>query len=383
MGDSNLQNLSKPVKIAAFDFDDTLITATAGKFNRNANSWTWWDKSVPGKLRDLHSKGYLLAIISNQGAISLKDDPKKLQTDSLSLKNFKDQLSSVLRQLDLPMSVYAATGQDNYRKPRTGMWRELLEDYDLEGDDLVDHDGSFFVGDAAGRDKTAKRGKDHSCSDRDLAANIRIAFKTPEECFRDESPESFIRLFEPNDNLSDLVPITETHFEKKNELELIIFCGSPGAGKSSFYWDVLKPRGYERVNQDILKTRDRCLKVARDHLTARESVVVDNTNASVETRAHWIKLARDFKIPIRCIRFTAPTRLCEHNDAVRALNSQDTNPENRTMLPGIAFKSYMQRFQPPTLAEGFQDLTDIHFRFKGTPAQRAIWKKYWVSKFST
>ena len=371
------------MKIAAFDFDDTLITATAGKFNRNANSWRWWDKSVPGKLRDLYSKGYLLAIISNQGAISLKDDPKKLQTDSLSLKNFKDQVSSMLRQLDLPMSVYAATGQDNYRKPRTGMWRELLEDYDIEGEGLVVVDGSFFVGDAAGREKTATRTKDHSCSDRDLAANIGIAFKTPEEYFRDEPPESFTRPLDPADYLLSPLPDNENDFAKKNELELVIFCGSPGAGKSSFFWDVLKPQGYERVNQDLLKTRDRCLKVARDYLTAAESVVVDNTNASVETRAHWIKLAHEFKIPIRCIRFTAPTRLCEHNDAVRALNSQDTNPENRTMLPGIAFKSFMQRFQPPTLAEGFQDVTDIHFRFKGTPAQRDVWSKYWVSKFST
>lgn len=35
---------------------------------------------------------------------------------------------------------------------------------------------------------------------------------------------------------------------------MVIFCGSPGAGKSTFYWNVLQPLGYERVNQDILKT---------------------------------------------------------------------------------------------------------------------------------
>lgn len=46
----------------------------------------------------------------------------------------------------------------------------------------------------------------------------------------------------------------------------------------------------------------------------------DNTNADVQARAYWIRLAQDFGIPIRCIRFTAPARLCEHNDAVRALN---------------------------------------------------------------
>jgi len=50
-----------------------------------------------------------------------------------------------------------------------------------------------------------------------------------------------------------------------------------------------------------------------------KSVTVDNTNADVETRAHWIKLASKFGIPIRCILFTAPAKLCEHNDTVRAI----------------------------------------------------------------
>ena len=135
----------------------------------------------------------------------------------------------------------------------------------------------------------------------------------------------------------------------------VIFCGSPGAGKSSYYWQVLQPQGHERVNQDILKSvripplrflspadileRDRCLQKAREYLKAGESVAVgrsilpftfepgpdvfasDNTNANIETREHWIQVAQDFKIPIRLIRFTAPARLCEHNDSVRALNT--------------------------------------------------------------
>lgn len=33
-----------------------------------------------------------------------------------------------------------------------------------------------------------------------------------------------------------------------------MFCGSPGAGKSTFYWTHLEPLGYERINQDILKS---------------------------------------------------------------------------------------------------------------------------------
>lgn len=48
--------------------------------------------------------------------------------------------------------------------------------------------------------------------------------------------------------------------------------------------------------------------------------VTDNTNADIETRSYWVKVAREFHIPIRCVRFTASSRLAEHNDAVRAMN---------------------------------------------------------------
>jgi bifunctional polynucleotide phosphatase/kinase len=154
-------------KVAAFDLDDTLIAAAAGsKWAKSATSWKWLDVSVPAKLRSLHNEGYLVVIVSNQGNISLKDNPKTLQKDAASLVNFKAQVTAMLRQLDLPISVYAATEPDGYRKPRVGMWQEMLEDYDLDREESIDLKQSFYVGDAAGRPKTEKRRKDHACSDR-------------------------------------------------------------------------------------------------------------------------------------------------------------------------------------------------------------------------
>jgi bifunctional polynucleotide phosphatase/kinase len=159
--------ISTPRKVAAFDLDDTLITAAAGsKWAKSATGWKWWDVSVPAKLKNLHNDGYLVVILSNQGNISLKDNPKTLQKDAASLVNYKAQVTAVLRQLDLPISVYAATEPDGYRKPRVGMWQEMLEDYDLEREESIDLKQSFYVGDAAGRAKTDKRRKDHACSDR-------------------------------------------------------------------------------------------------------------------------------------------------------------------------------------------------------------------------
>jgi bifunctional polynucleotide phosphatase/kinase len=51
-----------------------------------------------------------------------------------------------------------------------------------------------------------------------------------------------------------LILILAFEFTKAETPEIVLFCGCPGAGKSSFYWRHLQPLGYERVNQDILKT---------------------------------------------------------------------------------------------------------------------------------
>lgn len=110
---------------------------------------------------------YLLAVVSNQGGISLKPDPKTIKSDQKRLADFKGKVSAVLGQLDIPITVYAATGRDAYRKPRVGIWQEFLEDHDLEEAESLDLESSIFVGDAGGREAVAGISmKDHSCVDR-------------------------------------------------------------------------------------------------------------------------------------------------------------------------------------------------------------------------
>ena len=82
---------------------------------------------------------------------------------------------------------------------------------------------------------------------------------TPEQCFLQAEAEPFTHKFDPTAYLAMQTAKGATTppvqpFMKKNEQDLVIFCGSPGSGKSTYYWRVLKPLGYERVNQDILKT---------------------------------------------------------------------------------------------------------------------------------
>lgn len=166
-------------------------------------------------------------------------------------------------------------------------------------------------------------------------------------------------------------------FIRQSPRELVIFCGSPGAGKSTFYWNHLQPLGYERVNQDNLKTRQKCIKVAKEFLTAGASVVVDNTNADPNTRAEWVRVAKESNVPIRCVYFTSSPELCKHNNAVRAAN-RSLNPESRARLPGIAFGDFLKRFKEPTMEEGFSDIVRVDFRFQGDDEAKRIWTQYWV-----
>lgn len=72
---------------------------------------------------------------------------------------FKQKLTAMMHDLEIPLSVYAATTDPEYRKPRLGMWHEFQDDFDLDVHG-VDKQASFFVGDAAGRPG------DHSAADR-------------------------------------------------------------------------------------------------------------------------------------------------------------------------------------------------------------------------
>ncbi|CBX91860.1 hypothetical protein LEMA_P045660.1 [Plenodomus lingam JN3] len=353
-------------RIAGFDLDSTLITSASGKtFGRDASDWKWWHGSVPARLKELHQDGYLLAIISNQGGISLRPDPKTVKSDQKRLAEFKAKVSAVFKQLDLPITLYAATSRDQYRKPRTGIWQEIVEEFDLDSADSLDLEHSVFVGDAGGREAVAGGvSKDHSCVDRDFAANVGLSFYTPEEFFLHEDRRPFVRSFDPVEYLKERAekPTSALIFSKTESPEVVLFCGSPGAGKSSFYWKHLQPLNYGRVNQDILKTREKCVRAATTLLEQGTSVVVDNTNADPETRAIWINLARKLKIPIRCVLFTAPVQVCQHNDAFRASNiGQETNPEKRKMLPQAAFSGFASRYREPTRSEGFADIITTAF----------------------
>lgn len=86
----------------------------------------------------------------------------------------------------------------------------------------------------------------------------------------------------------DIVPAAGAGSGRRQEMVLLV--GFPGCGKSTFCRRFFEPHGYIRINQDELKTKEKCIRAAAAAWAAGKSVVVDNTNPASATRRAFIDI---------------------------------------------------------------------------------------------
>lgn len=137
--------------------------------------------------------------------------------------------------------------------------------------------------------------------------------------------------------------------------EIVIFVGLPASGKSTFARKHFVPHGYVHVNQDTLKTKEKCFKAAMDALAAGKSVVIDNTNPEPATRGMYIQAAKEKGIPVRCLHFRTPEELTHH------LNLFREKVFGVPHVPGVAYATCKKKMVEPTIAEGFTEIIPVHF----------------------
>ncbi|KAF8577048.1 PNK3P-domain-containing protein [Ramaria rubella] len=353
-------------KVAAWDLDGTLIKTSSGNnFPRDKSDWMWWRSSIPNKIKELHKEGFTIVIFSNQASSKKK-----------SIDEWKLKIPAIASQLpNVPFRIFAAQQHDIFRKPMPGMWTEFLK---LNQHVEIDKKLSFYVGDAAGRPG------DHSDSDRKWALNVGLPFFTPEEYFLDTAPINVqLKGFNPSSFPKDwplfspastpLIPITSVR------PEVVLFVGYPASGKTSFYRRYFQPAGYEHVNQDVLKTRAKCIKAVEKLIAEGKSCVVDNTNRNKETRKDYVEICEKLDVSVRCFNFAAPLELCWHNNLYRVFCLRSDNEAKepvRSLLPQMAFTSFRANFEEPTPEEGFKEIKRINFRFEGTEEQRKLWNMW-------
>eukprot|EP00008_Paramoeba_atlantica_P011840 CAMPEP_0201490512 /NCGR_PEP_ID=MMETSP0151_2-20130828/26603_1 /ASSEMBLY_ACC=CAM_ASM_000257 /TAXON_ID=200890 /ORGANISM="Paramoeba atlantica, Strain 621/1 / CCAP 1560/9" /LENGTH=399 /DNA_ID=CAMNT_0047876501 /DNA_START=84 /DNA_END=1283 /DNA_ORIENTATION=- len=339
-------SLPSPTSVIGFDMDGTIITTKSGKkFAQSASDWVFLYESIPEKLKTHHSAGAYLLLFTNQGGIA---------KDSSKAGPIKQKITTIMSKMDIPMDVIIAGSYDNFRKPSTGMWDFIERTVELEG--LRDVPKTF-VGDAAGRpvgwDGNKKTKKDFSCTDRKFALNLGWDFKTPEEFFLGRSPAPFHLGFEPSKVGKQSIP--DGAFKSAGDPEMVVFVGFPASGKSSFYRRHYKPRGYDHVNRDTLKTMPKCKASAKSSLEGGKSVVIDNTNPSVSARSEFTSLAESLGVPCRCIWFQTPREIAEHMNILREKQG------GTKRVPQIAYNMFKSKFQEPSKQEGFSSVVKVEF----------------------
>jgi len=329
----------KSKQIAAFDLDGNIIKTKSGAiFAENKDDWQFFSKNVKKKIQSL--KKHRIIIITNQKRKSIIAD----STD------WKAKVEAVCTELNVSCEVFAAIGDDWFRKPRIGFFEEFIK-YEKEG--------SFYCGDAAGRVNRTINGqyksKDFSDSDLKLAKNLDIDFYTPEQYFDEiDDPPAEPKYGVDFKKISKKAPLK---FKPATKQEMIICVGYPGSGKSSYATNNIATQNYVRINQDTLKTPAKCLKECENMLKVGKSVVIDNTSATSKSRDKYLELAKKYKTKTRALIFNILLDVAYHNTSVR--NSKTRNEIK--LIPKVAHFTFRKYYEEPTTEEGFEVIETIPF----------------------
>lgn len=138
-------------------------------------------------------------------------------------------------------------------------------------------------------------------------------------------------------------------------MEMIIFIGIPGSGKSSFYKENFFTT-HLRINLDMLRTRNRERKLLQYCMDTSMPLVIDNTNVKKEDRAKYIQLGKAYRFRIKGYYFRADLALCLKRNRQRT---------GREKIPDKGLLAMYKQLEPPLPSEGFDALYEVQLTEKG------------------
>ena len=295
----NLNNAVHREKMAAFDYDWTLVSPKNGKtFPSNVDDWEWLYPTIPEKIKRYYDDDFMIVIFTNQS------------------KDWKiEQIRLVATSLNIPIFIVVATDKCDY-KPNPILLNVLIES------NKINKDKSFFVGDALGRKS------DFSDSDKVFAENIGIPYYCPEEVFHVK--QEIIEI--PTIPLSD-------------EKQIIIMMGYPGSGKSTIAKNICKNESFVYIEGDLYKTSTKMIKASLQHIASNKSIIFDATNSSSKKRREYIEHGNKYNYKIVCIHVSTLLEDAYKRNKLRNYEKY---------VPKIAYSVYKKNFEEPNEAEGFQ-----------------------------
>jgi predicted kinase len=143
-------------------------------------------------------------------------------------------------------------------------------------------------------------------------------------------------------------------------MELVIFIGLQASGKSTFFRAHFATT-HEHVSKDLMRNNKnrarRQAQLIEAALQAGRSVVVDNTNPTLEDRASLIQLGKTYGSQIIGYYFESHVSSCRKRNQQRVGKAQ---------VPDVAIYSTIKKLVQPTYAEGFDQL--FYVRIAGQSA---------------
>jgi len=129
-------------------------------------------------------------------------------------------------------------------------------------------------------------------------------------------------------------------------MEMILFIGIPGSGKSSFYKEQFF-NSHMRISLDLLNTKNREMKLLEFCFNTSMPLVLDNTNVSVADRNKYIALAKKNQYRVKGYYFRSDVKNCL---------LRNTRRTGKSKVPEVAILSKYKTLELPSLHEGFDEL---------------------------
>jgi len=327
----------KSTKVAVFDLDGTLIKPIGkNKFSVTDSDWAFENDNVIPTLKRLYDDGFDIVIVSNQKA--LKDSTM-----------WENKIRKISTKIGIPILALASLEDDQFRKPRVGLWTKFLSGYDKNI--------SFFCGDAGGLPKRKINGvavnKDFSDSDLKFALNVGIKFYHRDEYFYGIKGI----VMQPN-----YIDFDEVKRGKYDDLvigdgTMVINVGMPGSGKSYFSKNHIKSSGKVSVyiNRDTLGTIPKCIALCEKSAKDRFPIIIDNTNPTKADRKQFIDIAKRHGYTVVCINFTTPKEIAMHNNIYRGVTN------GLTIVPKIVYNMFGSKYEKPSTDEGINKVYTMDF----------------------
>ncbi|HZC23177.1 MAG TPA: AAA family ATPase [Candidatus Binatia bacterium] len=146
---------------------------------------------------------------------------------------------------------------------------------------------------------------------------------------------------------------------------VVLAIGLPGSGKSTWFKrhnivplssDMVRSLLFDDVReqrfQDLVFSNLRSMLKAR-LIAKRPMNYVDATNLTPQERAHWVKLAKDYKYEVQAVFFDVPLEVCV-----------ERHQRRDRVVPEDVMRRMAAKLKAPSFQEGFSKITVVRVKKK-------------------